>query len=266
MNIVIDEEVAGIIPRMTPAELEQLESSICQEGCRDALVLWSEEQVLLDGHHRLRICQEHDVPFETLGISLPDKAAAITWVVENQLGRRNLSNWERARLALKLKPIVEARARERMLSGRGADPDQESDQGSTLDVLAKKAGLSRDTLHRAQVLTEDAEPEVLEQLADGSLTINGAYEQVQDERHNRASDVSGVDVEEASPRRKRFSVCRLEKKYTALIICFMDLRDDYEAAEVLLGQDDLKAIEAMFENLVGRIRELREMLGVNEGD
>jgi len=46
--------------------------------------------ILLDGHNRYEICQQHGVEFSTVDLELPDRQAAINWIINNQLGRRNL--------------------------------------------------------------------------------------------------------------------------------------------------------------------------------
>jgi hypothetical protein len=51
----------------------------------------SDEVILLDGHNRLAICCDHNVSYVTEGILLIARAAAIDWMIANQLGRRNLS-------------------------------------------------------------------------------------------------------------------------------------------------------------------------------
>ena len=41
---------------------------------------------------------------------------AIIWIIKNQFGRRNLSVYDRSILALKLKPVIAAQAKENMLA------------------------------------------------------------------------------------------------------------------------------------------------------
>jgi hypothetical protein len=64
---------------------------LCRQRCRDALVVWKEEQTLLDGHNRHDICTKHGLPYKTVELSLPDMHAAKVWMIDNQLGRRNLT-------------------------------------------------------------------------------------------------------------------------------------------------------------------------------
>ena len=46
----IDKEFADLIPPLTEEEYKGLETSILNEGCRDALVVWND--TLVDGHNR----------------------------------------------------------------------------------------------------------------------------------------------------------------------------------------------------------------------
>jgi hypothetical protein len=91
----IDEELRALIPPLSQEEYKQLEENIIRWGCLDPLKVWSvpdtDEVILLDGHNRFAVCSEHNVNYDTEIISLIDRAAAIDWMIANQLGRRNLS-------------------------------------------------------------------------------------------------------------------------------------------------------------------------------
>src|SRR5438105_4298973 len=58
----IDEEFERLCPRLTSEERDLLASSIVAHGVREPLVVWRETKILLDGHTRLAVCDEHDVP------------------------------------------------------------------------------------------------------------------------------------------------------------------------------------------------------------
>jgi hypothetical protein len=91
MTLSIHPDLQSFIPPLTAEEFGQLEANLLQDGCRDPLTIWQEEQVILDGHNRHEICTRHDIPYTMVEISLPDVAAAQAWMVANQLGRRNLT-------------------------------------------------------------------------------------------------------------------------------------------------------------------------------
>jgi hypothetical protein len=87
----IDPYFQGLNPPLSGAELAALEDLLVAEGCRDALVVWEEGRVLLDGHNRYRICKRRGIPFGTRRVSLPHREAAKAWVLKHQAGRRNLT-------------------------------------------------------------------------------------------------------------------------------------------------------------------------------
>lgn len=85
----IDPEFQALIPALSFDERQLLEENLLRDGCRDPLTTW--QGVLVDGHHRYAICAKHGLPFQTIELSLPDRAAALAWMIANQLGRRNLT-------------------------------------------------------------------------------------------------------------------------------------------------------------------------------
>jgi len=90
-RIVVDAEFKNLIPPSSPDERAQLEANLLKEGCRDPLVVWQGQNILLDGHNRYEICQTHGLKFEIAEIELADRNQARDWICDNQLGRRNLT-------------------------------------------------------------------------------------------------------------------------------------------------------------------------------
>jgi len=178
-EIEIDEELASLIPPLTDEERQQLEPNILADGCRDPLAVWAEEAILLDGHNRYRICQQHDVPFDVREVSLPDRDAAKRWIILNQFGRRNLTPYQRAELALKLEPLIAAQAREKQRDGGTQKlPQNSAEAVETRVELARVAGVSHDTISKAKVIAAKAPEAVKEKLRSGELSINAAYRDI----------------------------------------------------------------------------------------
>lgn len=94
----IDPEFRDKIPPMPVEDFEGLQADILRDGyVRDPLVVWKEENILLDGHHRWKVIQEHpELPYTIDYKSFPDRWAAIAWICANQLHKHNLSEVERA--------------------------------------------------------------------------------------------------------------------------------------------------------------------------
>jgi len=87
----IDPEFVELAAPMDDATRAALRASLVAEGCRDALVVWAEKDILLDGHNRLAICRELGIPFTTTKLSFVDRTAALAWFVAAQRARRSLT-------------------------------------------------------------------------------------------------------------------------------------------------------------------------------
>ena len=95
----IDPELKSLIPPLSIEERIQLEQNILQaRKCRDAIVLW--QGIIIDGHNRYEICVKHGIEFEIIELPLPSREAAMVWILDNQLGRRNLHAAAKIELAL----------------------------------------------------------------------------------------------------------------------------------------------------------------------
>jgi hypothetical protein len=65
-------------------------------------VVWRNgKDTLLDGHHRLEICRRNGIKFAIKPIEMASRAHARVWIRFNQLGRRNLSDDQRAAIAMR---------------------------------------------------------------------------------------------------------------------------------------------------------------------
>lgn len=175
---------ADLIPPLSIEERGELENSIMDEGCRDAICVWN--GVIVDGHNRYEICKRRKRAFRVKEMSFENDEAAVAWIIRNQFGRRNLTAMQRAELALKLKDAIAAEAKKRQVKagkehGRGQLPQKSAQpisKGETRDELAKMAGVSHDTIAKVEKIIADAEPEVVEAARKGEMSINKAYKTV----------------------------------------------------------------------------------------
>ena len=177
-EIIIDEELSGLIPPLTEDEYSRLEQSILDEGCRDAIILWG--NIIVDGHNRYRICQKHNISFRTLQKEFATKDDVKLWMLQNQLSRRNLSDLARVEMVRKCEDAVKAQAEKRMLAGK-ADPKVILPEGQKLrkqsrDELGNLAGVSGKTYEHATTVLDKAPEPVIEATRKKELSINAAYQ------------------------------------------------------------------------------------------
>jgi N6-adenosine-specific RNA methylase IME4 len=111
MSLIVDPEFKALIPPLTPEERSGLEEMIKAEGCRDALITW--HGIIIDGHNRYEICTRNDIEYRVDERDFSGRDDVKIWIIKNQFSRRNLPAYERGRLAILLKQIIEPRAKEK---------------------------------------------------------------------------------------------------------------------------------------------------------
>ena len=91
-RLKIDPEFQSKIPPLTFHERNQLETNILEEGrILHPLIVWN--GIIVDGHNRYRILQQHpEIQFTIYEKEFTDRYAVIAWICKNQLGRRNLTS------------------------------------------------------------------------------------------------------------------------------------------------------------------------------
>ncbi|MDB5776939.1 MAG: hypothetical protein JWP38_3072 [Herbaspirillum sp.] len=179
MTITINEELRAYIDPLTEDEFAALERSLLSEGCRDALVLWGD--LLVDGHNRYSICQKHGIPFNTTqNHAFQSMDDVHLWMIDNHLGRRSVSDFQRGVLALRKKEIVSARlaqaqAERSSAEAAGADAAQSASEPPwTREAVARSARLSGATLGQIEKIRKTAAPELVDAVKSGVISINAA--------------------------------------------------------------------------------------------
>ena len=189
MHITVNPDLKAYIDPLTPDEFDALERSILTEGCRDALVLWGD--VLVDGHNRYGICQQHGLPFQTVqNTRFQSMEDVHLWMIDQHLGRRSVSDFQRGVLALRKREIMAGR-RSRFLASSpspGDLPPDEAQPGPAADApappparplhsredIAKAARLSSSQVVQIEKIQKQAAPELVEALKAGAISLNAA--------------------------------------------------------------------------------------------
>jgi transcriptional regulator with XRE-family HTH domain len=184
MILQIDPEFKKLITPLQHEEYEGLEKNIIANGCLDSIKIWL-DNIIIDGHNRYEICQKHDIPFETKIMEFPSRNDVKVWIIRNQFDRRNISAWQRGQMALELKEIISEKAKENQkTSTGGSNPQllQNSAEGeapiNTREELAKKAGVSHDTIARIEKIKSEGTPEQIERLDSKEASINEVYNEI----------------------------------------------------------------------------------------
>ena len=141
MELKIDEGLKAYIDPLTPDEHESLERSNLAEGCRDSLVVWGD--LLIDGHNRYGICRKHGLPYNTVqATQFKNMDDVHLWMIDQHLGRRSVSDFQRGVLALRKREIIAERraaAAAAVNAAKAAQPASEEApwEGDTDPVVAQ---------------------------------------------------------------------------------------------------------------------------------
>jgi ParB-like chromosome segregation protein Spo0J len=140
-------------------------------------IIVNQNGIILDGHHRYKACQELGIEPKIIVKEFEDKLDEQLFVIDCNLIRRQLNNFQKTELALKSKPVLEAIVkRNESLGGKGGR--NLPPLGRVADRIGERAGVSRDTVKKVEKLLEEAGSKIKEDLRLGRLSINEAYEEV----------------------------------------------------------------------------------------
>ena len=186
MGFEIDPEISKLLPPLTAEEYQKLERSLREEGCREALIAWN--GILVDGHHRYKICNEYNIPYEVIEKEFPDRSSVILWVYGNQEGRRNLTIGQKLELASKLKAVLALQGKERQAEagkqrGRGGQQAGKLllNSGKAIDATrdaARQFGVSPDSLRKYEVVKKRGTEAQIQGVLSDEMSLNQAHKQV----------------------------------------------------------------------------------------
>jgi DNA modification methylase len=183
IDLKIKQEFKNLIPPLTKEEFTQLENNCLDEGIREPIIIWKD--FIIDGHNRYEIATRWGLEYKTTEKHFDSESDVKEWMILNQFGRRNLSNYQRSVLALELEDVFKAKAKEKqkLSEGKGIQisEDLKTPEVVTIKEVAKVANVSHDTIAKVKKIEEKAAPEVKEKLATGELSINQAYQDIKKE-------------------------------------------------------------------------------------
>ena len=154
--IQIKQEFKKLIPALSAEEFKQLEQNCLTEGIREKIITWND--FIIDGHNRFEIATRWNLDYQTENKHFENENDVKEWMINNQFGRRNLSNYQRSVLALQLEEVFSERAKENLKIsgqnfGKGLQISAEPIEIKPVDTrkeLAKVANVSHDTIAKVK--------------------------------------------------------------------------------------------------------------------
>lgn len=103
-QLKINPEFEKLCRRLSTDEFDRLEKNIIENGCLDPIQLWN--GFIVDGHNRNFICNKHNIEFRTVSLAFDSEEDVMLHIINNQLGRRNLSDLDKAALLARKELIL----------------------------------------------------------------------------------------------------------------------------------------------------------------
>jgi ParB-like chromosome segregation protein Spo0J len=217
---------------MSEEEFSQLKASINTEGQHYPIIV-NEDLEVLDGHHRFRACNELGIEPDFEVRKFDDKLLEKKFVIESNLRRRHLNNFQLVELAVPLLEIEKALAKKRQSKGGkngrnlqlGLAPDDAGPNELQLkvkasEIVAKKAGLSTRTFERGKTIIEKASEDDKQRLREGKVSISKVYQEIRETEKPKPLEQPQAIVEsERDLQNKRELLVLLERLQKTELFC-----------------------------------------------
>jgi transcriptional regulator with XRE-family HTH domain len=174
LNITINDELRTYVDPLTPAEHEALERSL---------------------HNRYSICTQHNIPFRTVqNDSFESIEDVKLWMIDNQLARRSVSDFQRGLMALRKKEILAARVVPKLEGELQSEADQAvpfTPPWNTREEVARAARVSANTISQIERIQKAAAPELVDAVRAGQISVSAAANVASLPREAQVAAVAG---------------------------------------------------------------------------
>lgn len=213
-DLIENLEFSTLNRQLTKEGFEGLENYIKEGGQIDSISVWN--QRIVDGYNIYKIYSEFSIPIKKVEVKFSPREKAKRWIVQHQLARTNLTDYERielTKLRNKLRGIVEDGVWKKLTNlrqnrGKGVvlakktdnltdtfkmnkwdlETERDSDTQVKTSINSKKeisveTGLSGGTIARDDVIMKREKDgfvtkETIERLRNGDTIINGVYNEI----------------------------------------------------------------------------------------
>ena len=182
-QLKIDPELRDFIPPLSGEEKKQLEDSLLKYGYKGSpIYVW--HGYIVDGHNRYELCKKHNIEFSFEELDLGEDTTIVDimeWMINTQLGRRNLPPAQRLAVVEKFKKKIQEEAKEKQgtRTDLTSSPNGEKVKSTHTDKeLAKLAGVGTGTVARFNRVMKSDDEDLKKKVLADEVKINTAYEKI----------------------------------------------------------------------------------------
>lgn len=192
MELEVLPELDELLPR-TAEEEEELEKSLIEDGCRDSIIVWKDQGIIVDGMTRYKYCVKNNIPFDTKEKDFDNLYSVKKWMITNQTARRNLKPGQKAILLAKINGEQIEKERENL------SPEQAKKPTETERELAKNAHIDIKTLRNGEAVVKDGSEKLNKAVTDGEISARPASKLSQYPQKLQDKILEELDQSEESP-------------------------------------------------------------------
>ena len=203
-ELKIDPELRDLLPPLTSEEYKQLEKNIVENGFDRNFPIMEWQGFIVDGHNRYDICKKHNIEPIIGTLAYKTKEEVMEWMLDIQLGRRNLTPIGGGAITEKYRPIYEKQAKEKQSDagknyGNGTEKlppklgeAKKSKENETNTKLSKLAGVGKETYRMgAKILNSDNE-KLKQEVLSGEKSINAGYKELTGKKENKKEEIKNT--------------------------------------------------------------------------
>lgn len=208
-ELKIDPKLAALFKPLEKEQLDELEEKLKAKYDGTPLYVWK-GNIIVDGHNRYSICRKHNIDYTIGTLAYETKEEVMRWMLDIQLGRRNLTPIQRISVAEKHRALFEAQAKENLKLATGGDRRSEDykkkNQGTpemvevekrknrteneTNSKLAAIAGVKRETYRMGAKILNSDNDELKQRVLSGKTSITAGYKELQNKNKPKVNDVA----------------------------------------------------------------------------
>ena len=206
-ELKIDPELRDLLPPLADDEYKQLEKNIVDNGFDRNFPIMEWRGFIVDGHNRYSICRKHNIDYTIGTLAYETKEEVMRWMLDIQLGRRNLTPIQRILVAEKYRPVYEKQAKENLSKAvsesnkNRANPtlpnlvNMEQKPIDTTQELANIAGVGKETYRMGAKILNSDNDELKQRVLSGKTSITAGYKELQNKNKPKVDEVVEKPVE-----------------------------------------------------------------------
>lgn len=205
-ELKINPELRDLLPPLTNEEYKQLEKNIVENGFDRNFPIMEWHGFVVDGHNRLSICEKHSIDYVVGTLAYETKEEVMEWMLDIQLGRRNLTPIQRIAVAEKYRPIYEKQAKENQ--GKRNDltnnipqnigESEKRKKAKDREVnskLASVANVNPETYRQAKRVLDSDNEELKKEVLSGETSISAAYKELTQNTKPKNEEIKNANSE-----------------------------------------------------------------------